>query len=115
VYSQLDVCWSDDEERALDTVFERWRTAGVPGQLSQDLPTPAHFDMAASIVRREDLAESVIVGPDEASIVKQAQEAIDAGVDHLYFHQIGDDQEAFCDAWRSSLADQLRNASDRSA
>ena len=31
---------------------------------------------------------------------------MDSGVDHLYFHQIGDDQEAFCDAWRS-----WRNAS----
>ena len=41
-----------------------WRTAGVPGQLSQDLPTPAHFDMASSIVRREDLAEEVLVGAD---------------------------------------------------
>ena len=107
VYSQIDVCWADDESDALDTVEGVWRTAGVPGQLSQDLPTPAHFEMAASVVRREDLAGSVLVGPAEEQFVKQARAALDAGVDHLYFHQIGDDQEAFCEAWASRLAEQL--------
>ncbi len=107
VYSQIDVCWADDEDEALDTVAAVWRTAGVPGQLSQDLPTPAHFDMAASIVQRADLAEEVLVGADADALVKQARAAIDAGVDHLYFHQIGDDQEGFCEAWASGLAEQL--------
>ena len=108
VYSQIDVCWADDEEEALDTVDRVWRTAGVPGQLSQDLPTPAHFDMAASIVRRDDLADEVIVGADADRLVKEAGAAIAGGVDHLYFHQIGDDQEAFCEAWRSGLAEAVR-------
>jgi len=107
VYSQIDVCWADDAGAALDTVEAVWRTAGVPGQLMQDLPTPAHFDMAASVVRRDDLAESVLVGADVEQLIKQARTAIDAGVDHLYFHQIGDDQEKFCKAWAAGLADQL--------
>ncbi len=107
IYSQIDMCWAEDGNTALDTVQAVWRTAGVPGQLSQDLPTPAHFEMAASNVRRDDLAESVLIGADEAALVKKARAAIDAGVDHLYFHQIGDEQEAFCEAWASRLAEQL--------
>jgi len=107
VYSQIDVCWADDASAALDTVEAVWRTAGVPGQLMQDLPTPAHFDMAASVVRRDDLTESVLVGADEDQLIKKARAAIDAGVDHLYFHQIGDDQEGFCKAWAAGLAEKL--------
>ena len=107
IYSQIDVCWNGDREAALDTVHRVWRTAGVPGQLSQDLPTPAHFDMAASIVKRDDLAESVILGEDEDRLMEEAGSAIKSGVDHLYFHQIGNDQEAFCEAWRSGLAKRL--------
>ncbi len=42
--------------------------------------------------------------------MKQARAAIDAGVDHLYFHQIGDDQEGFCEAWTSGLAEQLASS-----
>jgi G6PDH family F420-dependent oxidoreductase len=104
VYSQIDVCWNADRDAALDIVERIWRTAGVPGQLSQDLPTPAHFDMATSIVRRDDLEESVIIGHDEDRLVEESLSAMKSGVDHLYFHQIGDDQETFCDAWRNGLA-----------
>lgn len=114
VYSQVDVCWDTDRERALDTVHRVWRSTGVPGQLSQDLPTPAHFEMAASMVRREDVAGKVLAGDDVDALAERAVEAIDAGVDHLYFHQIGADQEAFCEAFaariRGRLHDHLRAA-----
>lgn len=110
VYSQLHVCWGEDQTKALDTVHRLWRTTGVPGQLSQDLPTPAHFDQAASVVRREDLAADVAFGPDVDTLVKQAVEALEAGVDHLYFHQIGDDQEGFCALWREVLEPRLKSA-----
>ena len=92
---------------ALDAVEHVWRTAGVPGQLMQDLPTPAHFDTAASLVRRDDLADSVIVGADEERLVDEVRAAAETGVDHLYFHQIGDEQEAFCDAWTGGLSSRL--------
>ncbi|MET0909456.1 MAG: LLM class F420-dependent oxidoreductase, partial [Ilumatobacteraceae bacterium] len=107
VYSQLDVCWNQNRDAALDIVERVWRTGGVPGQLMQDLPTPAHFDTASSLVRRDDLAESVIVGEDEDRLFDEVRAAIEQGVDHLYFHQIGDDQERFCHAWRDGLAARL--------
>jgi coenzyme F420-dependent glucose-6-phosphate dehydrogenase len=107
IYSQLDICWNRDRDAALDTVEHVWRTAGVPGQLMQDLPTPAHFDTAASLVRRDDLADSVIVGADEERLVDEVRAAAKSGVDHLYFHQIGNEQEAFCDAWTGGLSTRL--------
>jgi coenzyme F420-dependent glucose-6-phosphate dehydrogenase len=106
VYSQINVCWANDRDVALDTVHRLWRNGGVPGQLSQDLPTPAHFEQAASIVRREDLANDILCGNDADAIVDRAAKAIDAGVDHLYFHQIGDDQEGFCAAF-GQLRDEI--------
>lgn len=109
VYSQLDVCWSSSTEDALDTVERVWPNAGVPGQLSQDLPTPAHFEQAATLVRRDDLAGEVIVGPDPDRLLAEARDAIANGVTHLYFHQIGDDQETFCETWSSGLGDELRS------
>ena len=107
--SQIDICWSSNTDDALDTVERVWSTAGVPGQLSQDLPTPAHFEQAAALVRREDLTDEVIVGPDSERLLAEAREAIANGVTHLYFHQIGDDQELFCETWSSGLGDELRS------
>ncbi len=109
VYSQLDICWAPTSDEALDLVERVWPTAGVHGQLSQDLPTPLHFRQASDMVKREDLADAVIVGPDAERLIGQARDAVNAGVTHLYFHQIGDDQELFCEIWSSGLGDELRS------
>lgn len=103
VYSQLTVCYADDQDAAVDLVHEVWPNTGVPGQLSQDLPTPTHFEQAVQVVGKDMIAESVPCGPDIDRIVETARAALDAGIDHLYFHQVGDDQERFCEMWREEL------------
>ena len=48
-------------------------------------------------------------GPDVDALVKRrTRSCIDAGVDHLYFHQIGDDQAAFLDVWDREIRPALR-------
>jgi G6PDH family F420-dependent oxidoreductase len=46
----LKVCFDNDEKRARKQAHELWPTEGLAGQLSQELPMPAHFEAAASIV-----------------------------------------------------------------
>ncbi|BAN00898.1 TIGR03557 family F420-dependent LLM class oxidoreductase [Ilumatobacter coccineus] len=111
VYSQLSFCWAEDRYEALDTVARIWPNTAVPGQLSQDLPTPEHFEMATSIVTKEMLAEQVVHGPDLDPLVENVERAVAAGVDHVYFHQIGSDQEAFLQVWKDELAQRLRSGS----
>jgi coenzyme F420-dependent glucose-6-phosphate dehydrogenase len=109
VYSQITFCWADDRKDALDTVERVWPNSAIPGQLSQDLPTPEHFETATSIVTRDMLAEQVHCGPDLDPFVEQIDAAIDAGIDHVYLHQIGDDQEGFLQVWRDVLAERVRS------
>jgi G6PDH family F420-dependent oxidoreductase len=111
VFSQLTFCWAADRDRALDQAHRIWRNSVVPGQLSQDLPTPYHFEQATSIVTKQMVAESMVCGPDHEALVGQATEMIAAGVDHLYFHQIGDDQAAFFDVWQREIGPALRERS----
>jgi G6PDH family F420-dependent oxidoreductase len=107
VYSQITCCWAADREAALDTVEEMWPNTGVPGQLLQDLPTPEHFETASSIVTREMLAAQVPCGPDLGPLLERIDAATDAGVDHVYLHQIGPDQEGFLEVWREHLQPRL--------
>ncbi len=108
VYAQLTLCWSEDREDAIKTAHRIWPTSGVPGQLSQDLSTPALFEQAASVVTPEMIAESVPCGPDPAPVLDEVGKLIDAGVDHVYLHQIGPDQEGFCRFWTEELEPALR-------
>jgi G6PDH family F420-dependent oxidoreductase len=107
-YGQLTVCWAADEAQAKKTALEWWPNAAVPGELSQDLPTPAHFQQAAQLVDEETIAESVICGPDPQKHREAIQEYIDAGYDHVYVHQVGPDQEGFFDFYRREILPHFR-------
>jgi G6PDH family F420-dependent oxidoreductase len=106
-YAQINVCWAEDEAAARRTAYEIWPNAGVPGQLSQDLPTWTHFEQATEHVTEEVATKSVTCGPDAGSYVKAAREFTDAGYDHVYFHQIGPDQHGFLTFWDHELRDAL--------
>ena len=94
-YGQLTVCWAQDEALARRTAYEYWPTAAVKGELTQELPTPAHFEQAAKMVREEDVAQAIICGPDPERHIAAAKEFVDAGFEHVYVHQVGPDQEGF--------------------
>jgi coenzyme F420-dependent glucose-6-phosphate dehydrogenase len=94
-YGQLTVCWAQDEASARRMAYEYWPTAAVRGELTQELPTPAHFEQAAKMVREEDVAQAIICGPDPERHIAGVREFIDAGYEHVYVHQVGPDQEGF--------------------
>jgi coenzyme F420-dependent glucose-6-phosphate dehydrogenase len=107
-YAQLNLCWAPKVEEARRTVHEIWPNAAVPGQLSQDLPTWTHFEQATQNVTEEQAVEHVPCGPDIADeLAKSAREYVAAGYDHLYFHQIGPDQDGFFRFWDAELRDAL--------
>lgn len=94
-YGQVTVCWAEDEATARRTAFEWWPNAAVAGELSQELPLPRHFEQAASTVREEDVAKAIICGPDPERHRRAIRQFVDAGVEHVYVHQIGQDQAGF--------------------
>jgi len=94
-YGQLHVCWAEDEEAAKQTALEQWPNAAISGGYSFELTMPAHFEEAAELVDAEDVAESVVCGPDPERHRAAIQEYLDAGYDHVYVHEVGDDQEGF--------------------
>lgn len=93
-YAQMAVCWAEDEASARKTALEWWPNLAIPGQLSQELPLPSHFEQAAKLVREEDM-DMIPLGPDPDRHRQAIQSYVDAGYDHVYVHQIGPDQEGF--------------------
>ena len=96
-YGQLTVCWAESEEGALRTALEVWPNAGLKGPLAQELALPEHFEEAAAMVSEDDIAETVVCGPDPEKHLAGIREFADAGFDHVYVHQVGPDQEGFLD------------------
>lgn len=103
VHAGTKVCYGEDAEACLDTVYRLWPNEGLPGELPQILPTPAHFEQASQLVTREMIAENRVCGPDIDKHIAHFQEFADAGVDELFVNQIGPDQDAFFAAFKSDV------------
>jgi G6PDH family F420-dependent oxidoreductase len=80
----LKVCWGRDRDECARLAHHLWRTSGVPGELSQELRTPAHFDQAAQLVTVESMAEHMPCGPELQPIVDAVREYVDAGFENFF-------------------------------
>jgi coenzyme F420-dependent glucose-6-phosphate dehydrogenase len=94
-YGELTVCWAASEAEARRRALECWPIVGLEGDLTSELPVPAHFEQAAQMVREDDLAESVVCGPDPERHRAAIRRYADAGYDHVWVHQVGPDQDGF--------------------
>lgn len=94
-YGQLSVCCHEDTAQARAIAYKWWPNAGLHGELSQELPTPAHFEQAVKNVSEDDVAKAVVCGNDPGEHISRIQEYVEAGFDHIYIHQIGPDQDTF--------------------
>jgi G6PDH family F420-dependent oxidoreductase len=106
-YGQVTVCWAKNRQEAIDTAYKIWPNAGLKGDLSSELRTVKHFENATEMVTKEDVAKSVVCGPDPEPYVEQIQKYIDAGFDHIYIHQVGADQAGFFRFFERELRDQM--------
>jgi G6PDH family F420-dependent oxidoreductase len=94
-FGQLTVCWATDEAAARRTALEWWPTAALHGELTVELPLPAHYEQAVTDVTEEQVAAQIICGPDPERHVEAIEAYRAAGFDHVYVHQVGPDQEGF--------------------
>ncbi len=104
---QLRVCWAERKEDAIATAHRFWPNSALPGQLAQDLATPAHFEQASSLVRTDDIASEIICGPDPGPVLDALRGYEAAGLDHVHVHQVGPDQQGFFGFWQRELAPKL--------
>jgi G6PDH family F420-dependent oxidoreductase len=102
-YGQCHVCFAESEDEAKRTALEWFPNIALPGELSQELPQPAHFEQAASLLSEDDMAEIVACGPDPDRHVEMIQRFVDAGCDHVYVHQIGPDQDGFFELYERAV------------
>jgi G6PDH family F420-dependent oxidoreductase len=93
--STLKICWGPDREECAKRAHHLWRSSGVPGELTQELRSPALFEQASQLVTVESIAEKIPCGPSLEGIVNAFKEHIDNGFDRVYINQIGDNQEEF--------------------
>ncbi len=115
VQGGLKVCWDIDRDRAVETVSRLWANDGLPGELAQILPTPAHFEQATELVTPEMLTEQIPCGADIEEHLEAIRAYERAGFDGLYIQQVGPNQEEFFAAYSQHVLPHFRRARQLSA
>ena len=105
--AEVQVCWAENENDALETATEWWPNVAAPGELSQELPLPRHFEQTAEQVSKEDVAEKVACGPDPERHLEMIRKYVEAGYTHVWAHQIGTDQDGFFDFYEREVLPKL--------
>src|SRR5687767_8728512 len=109
VVGQIEVCWAESKDAAVETVHEWWPQTALGGELTYELKLPAHFEQACEQVTKGDIAESPLpLGPDPDKHVEGIKQFIDAGYTHVYVHQLGPDQQGFFSFYESEVLPKLR-------
>jgi G6PDH family F420-dependent oxidoreductase len=99
----VKVCYGSDEAAARKLAFDIWPTTGVPGELSQVLPTPAHFEQAVQRVTEDDVTSTIVCGPDPDRHAEMIKKYLDAGFDEVHISQIGPEQREFFEFYRREV------------
>ncbi len=107
------VCWGRDPEACVDTAHRLWANSGVPGELSQVLPSPKHFEQVSSLVTKDMTRDALAHGPDADDHVAAFRPFAEAGFDEIYLSQIGgrddnSDIAGFFDFYRDEVLPALR-------
>jgi coenzyme F420-dependent glucose-6-phosphate dehydrogenase len=108
--AQVELCWAEQRDDAVATAHRVWPNSSLPGQLGQELPTPALYAHAVQLITPEMIANTIPCGPDVAPVVDSVRAYERAGYDHLHFHQIGPDQDGFFRFWEKELAPALNGS-----
>lgn len=99
----LKVCFDRDEVAARARAHRLWPNDGLPGELAQILPTPAHFEQACELVTDAMVAEQIPCGPDLGRHLDLLGQYDEAGFDEVYVHQVGSDLDGFFSAYEREI------------
>jgi len=107
------VCWGTDDDTAVATAHRLWANSGLPGEISQVLPSPKQFEQVSALVTEDMTRSSVACGDDVERHVGAFTPYAEAGFDEVYIAQMGGREAAtnvhgFFDFYRDRVLPRLR-------
>jgi G6PDH family F420-dependent oxidoreductase len=96
-------CYAATRDEAVRIAHRLWPNTGVPGELSQVLPTPAHFEQASQLVTPEMIGEALACGPDPQTQLDSIEQYRAAGFDELYVAPIGPHYRELIDLYAKEI------------
>jgi G6PDH family F420-dependent oxidoreductase len=105
---QVHLSWAEDLAEAEAIAHEQWRSNVFPPPACWDIDTAAVFDAASESVPLERVQQVVNVSADLGAHTARLAEYRELGFDKIFLHHVGQEQDAFIDAFGAKVLPQLR-------
>jgi G6PDH family F420-dependent oxidoreductase len=90
-------------EEGARLAYERWPNEGVPGELSQVLPSPRHFEQVSQLVTQDMVGQSFVCGDDPAEPLRRIEQYAEAGFDEIYVANTGPHWQGLLDMYAGEV------------
>ncbi|GAB3141209.1 LLM class F420-dependent oxidoreductase [Micromonospora sonneratiae] len=100
--------FADSADEGARIAYERWPNEGIPGELSQVLPSPRHFEQASQLVGPETMKEVFVCGNDPTAHLAMIEKYARAGFDEVYVANIGPNHQGLFDLYARDVLPRVR-------
>lgn len=105
---ELNAAYTGDTQAAIESMLKYWAGTFVPALFDQKIYTPKMSEQNGEVVGPDTVKKMVCISPDPEDHIKQAQQFIDVGFTHLFFHSAGPDQHGFIEGYARDVLPKLR-------
>ncbi|OKI45060.1 TIGR03557 family F420-dependent LLM class oxidoreductase [Micromonospora sp. CB01531] len=100
--------YAESEDEGARLAYEKWPNEAMPGELSQVLPSPRHFEQAAQLVKPEMMKQSFVCGKNPDAHLEMIDKFAKAGYDELYVTNTGPHWQGLLDLYQREVLPRLR-------
>ncbi|HEX7744376.1 MAG TPA: TIGR03557 family F420-dependent LLM class oxidoreductase [Micromonosporaceae bacterium] len=104
----VKAAYAATEDEGVRIAYERWPNAGVPGELSQVLPSPRHFEQASQLVSPDTMKSTFVCGSDADAHLRMIDKYAKAGFDEFYIANIGPNWQGLFDLYQKEVLPRMR-------
>jgi probable non-F420 flavinoid oxidoreductase len=105
---QVHLSWASTDEEAIAIAHDQWRQSLVPAHLAWELDRPGDFDARTADATPEQVAGTLLASADTGRHLDHLAGIAELGVDRIFLHHVGTQQDAFIDAFGEHVLPQLR-------
>jgi alkanesulfonate monooxygenase SsuD/methylene tetrahydromethanopterin reductase-like flavin-dependent oxidoreductase (luciferase family) len=109
LHLQVHLSWAPEEAQAEAIAHEQWRSNVFPPPVCWDLDSAETFDAVSQDVTLEKVKQGVHVSSDLGWHTEQLARYAALGFDEIALHHVGQEQDAWVDAFGSKVLPQLRS------
>lgn len=103
VVLQAALSWAPTEGEAMAEAMHQWAPSAIGGEVAWDLRRPRDFDTATQDTTENHVRKSVHVSSNLGELRDWIAELGGLGIDEIHLHNVGRNQEAFIEAFGTTV------------